>query len=71
MADRMDRIKQPICKHKPFGYVESGDAYDPAQRHASTVVCNREACIQDAKDWAEVITHKPARHVIWENKVKK
>ena len=36
-------------------------AGDPATGpYASTVVCAREECIADAKDWAETLTLLPA-----------
>lgn len=41
----------PKCKHKPKGRVTAGVlAHD--QPHASTYVCDRPACIADAREWA-------------------
>lgn len=42
-----------LCTHaKPIGYVSNQpDEYDHDRDHASTTVCEREACIEAAKAW--------------------
>lgn len=52
----------PLCNHKRKGIVEAGSS-EPGRNHASTTVCDREACIADAKEWAWAYTHEEARHI--------
>jgi hypothetical protein len=47
----------PRCDHSPTGRVSAGG---PDSAHASTYVCAREACIDDAKEWAQAVTRLPA-----------
>lgn len=42
-------LPDPKCRHKRKGIVKAGE-WDGA--HASTAVCDREACITDALEWA-------------------
>ena len=39
------------------------EAGDPDGAYASTQVCDRPECIEDAKAWAEAMVRLPARHV--------
>lgn len=50
----------PKCRHKRKGIVKAGE-WDG--RHASHAVCDRPACIEDAKEWAWAMTHLPARFI--------
>ena len=48
-------LPDPKCNHVRLTVrVTSGDASGP---HASVWVCEREACIEDAKAWAYANTH--------------
>lgn len=47
----------PKCHHVPAGRVTAGSLDGP---HASTYVCDRPACIEDAKEWAYSLTHMTA-----------
>lgn len=60
MSDRY-RLPDPKCKHAPKGRVYAGD---PDGAYASTYVCDRPACIDDAKAWAEAEMREPAQHVL-------
>jgi hypothetical protein len=53
-----DAIPEPKCNHKRKGLVTSG-SLDPGYVGplASHAVCDREACIADAKEWAYALTH--------------
>lgn len=51
---RYDRIPNPKCRHVAWGTVSAGNTSEGA--FASTVVCDREACIADAQEWAEAKT---------------
>jgi hypothetical protein len=53
------RLPDPKCKHAPTGRVYAGD---PQGAYASTYVCDRPACIEDAKAWAEAEMRLPAEH---------
>ena len=44
----------PKCRHKRKGIVKAGE-WDGA--HASTAVCDRAECIDDAMAWAKAVTH--------------
>ena len=50
----------PKCSHKRKGIVKAGE-WDGA--HASTAVCDRTECIEDAMEWAKTITHLDARFI--------
>lgn len=52
------RLPAPKCKHVPRGRVFAGDPENGPS--ASTYVCDRPACIEDAKEWAWAMTHQPA-----------
>lgn len=50
----------PICRHARRGTVAAGDV--ATDQHASTTVCDRPECIEDALAWAQQITGLPATH---------
>lgn len=54
------RLPDPKCKHKRRGRVVAGD---PEGVFASTDVCDRPGCIEDAQRWAEAEARQPARHL--------
>lgn len=61
MSDRY-RYPDPKCRHKRKGLVFAGGGEGEA--HASTQVCDRPECIEDAKAWVRAETrleptHKP------------
>lgn len=58
MHDRY-RLPDPKCNHAPKGRVSAGE---PDGAYASTYVCDRPACIEDAKEWAEAQVRQPAHH---------
>lgn len=53
------RIANPRCTHVRKGIVRAGD---PHGVYASTQVCDRDECIEDAKQWAYAQTHEQAEH---------
>lgn len=53
-------LPEPKCKHKRKGRVMAG-AFDGA--HASTYVCDRPECIEDAMAWAWATTHLQPTHI--------
>ena len=54
---RYDIKAGPKCTHARKGRVEAGDLMGIG---ASTIVCDRPACIADAKEWATALTHEEA-----------
>lgn len=50
-------LPDPKCTHKRKGIVKAGDY---AGVHASTYVCDRPECIEDAKQWAWATCHLEA-----------
>lgn len=48
------QLPNPLCRHKPKGFVSAGKREDGP--FASTMVCDREACVQDAQEWAAAKT---------------
>lgn len=54
------RLPDPKCSHAPKGRVSAGD---PKGANASTYVCDRPECIEDAKAWAEATCHEPAEFI--------
>jgi hypothetical protein len=51
-------LADPICDHDDLvTRVTAGDLYDGP--HASVWVCDREACVQDAINWAITLTRLP------------
>lgn len=59
----MARVTDPICTHARKGTVTSHpDSYVDGP-HAATNVCDREACIEDAKYWVRAISGKEPHHV--------
>lgn len=54
-------LPDPKCEHKPTGRVEAGDS--KSGPHASTYVCDRPACVEDAKEWARATTHLEAAYI--------
>lgn len=55
MTNARYRLPDPMCKHSPRKRVSAGDPKEVP--HASTYVCDREPCIEDAKAWARASTH--------------
>lgn len=59
MSRYTDAIPEPLCRkknHKPAGTVSNQpDGYDPERAHASTVICARVECQDDAREW--VLAH--------------
>lgn len=56
-------LPDPKCNHATrAGRVQAG-TFDGDGPHASVWVCSREACIADAKEWAEAQTRLPARFI--------
>lgn len=53
-------IPDPKCSHKPKGRVSGGDL---AEAGASTYVCDRPACIEDAKEWVWASCHQRGEFV--------
>ncbi|RYZ13467.1 MAG: hypothetical protein EOO70_08600 [Myxococcaceae bacterium] len=49
------KLPEPLCRHVPKGFVSAGDPTGEGA-FVSTVVCDREACIADATEWAEATT---------------
>jgi len=56
----MARVPGPKCRHARRGIVTAGGRGAP---HAATNVCDRAACIADARRWAQARTGQPARHI--------
>ena len=57
-------VPDPTCKHARKGVVTNQpDEYDQERPHASTAVCDREECIEDAKAWVWAITREAATHL--------
>lgn len=58
------RIKDPQCKHKRAGIVtshpEGFSPFNQSEGHAATSVCARDDCIEDAIEWASMISGRPA-----------
>lgn len=54
------RVPDPLCRHARKGRVAAGD---PDGAYASTSVCDREECIEDAKAWAFAVAREPAIHI--------
>ena len=48
------RLPDPKCQHVPKNRVSAGAI--SRGPHASTYVCDRPACIEDAKEWARAST---------------
>lgn len=46
-------LPDPKCRHKRRGRVQAG-SFEGA--HASTNVCDRPECVEDAKKWARATT---------------
>jgi hypothetical protein len=63
----MARGRQPRCNHKVrTGYVTNQpDGYDKTRAHASTMVCSREVCIEDAKRWVKAVTQEEGVLVLY------
>lgn len=60
MSDRYNS-PDPKCQHvERAGRVVAGSPEGP---HASTWVCSRPACIEDATEWAEAMTRLPAQFI--------
>ena len=61
------RIKDPKCKHARKGIVtshpEGFSPFNVAEGHAATNTCDRPACIEDAIEWASIISGRPAVYV--------
>ena len=57
MTDPADRYRfpDPLCSHKPTQRAHAGTHGETP--HASTYVCDRETCIEDAKAWVRATTH--------------
>ena len=53
------RLPDPKCRHARKGLVSAGE---PTGAYASTQVCDRPACIEDANAWATAVVREPARH---------
>jgi hypothetical protein len=62
MSDRY-RLPDPKCRHTWTQRVEAGEI-EGGGPYASTYVCDREACVQDAKAWAHASTHAKPRVVL-------
>lgn len=66
----MARVTDPICEHARKGIVTSHPPrlgmFDtaPDGAHAATNVCDREACIEDAKRWVRYLSGKEAHHIV-------
>jgi hypothetical protein len=52
-------LPEPRCRHKRKGIVFAGS---PDGVHASRTVCDRDACIADALEWARASTRLPATY---------
>ena len=50
-------LPDPKCHHRPTQRVTSGNLDDPNGTHASTYVCDRPGCVEDAKAWAFASSH--------------
>lgn len=55
------RLPDPKCSHSPKGRVTAGDIGSADGVHASTYVCDRGACIEDAIAWAQASTGLTAK----------
>lgn len=55
-----EQIPDPVCDHKTAGRVTAGDLQ---AAHASTYVCSRPGCIEDAMLWARSLTGLEAVYV--------
>ena len=57
-------LPNPKCRHVPKVRVSSHEDLVEANRakeaHASTLVCDRPACIEDAKEWVAASAHRDA-----------
>ena len=60
----MARVTDPICTHARKGTVSSHakGAYTDGP-HAATNVCDRTACIEDAKFWVRATSGMEPHHV--------
>lgn len=55
MTNTRYRLPDPTCRHSPRKRVGAGDPKEGP--HASTYVCDRGPCIEDAKEWVRASTH--------------
>lgn len=53
------QLPDPKCRHTPVQRVEAGNS--ASGPHAATYVCDRPACVDDAKAWAHASTHLAPR----------
>lgn len=56
-----ERVIDPLCNHSTefAGRVSSHEDLPSAgQAHASTYVCSRPDCVQDAEEWVRELTHR-------------
>lgn len=58
-----DRVLEPKCRHKRRGRVVSGE-YVKDEPYASTAVCDRPGCIDDAIRWANQTVLARSAHYI-------
>lgn len=56
------------CAHARTGVVTSHPGSYEGGSHASTNVCDRTECLEEATKWVERYTRKPAVHVLDEEK---
>lgn len=63
VSDR-HRLPNPKCRHVPKVRISSHEDLEAARRsneaHASTLVCDRPGCIEDAKEWVAASAHRDA-----------
>lgn len=60
-------LPDPKCNHRPVNRVTAG-VLGGTGPQASTYVCDREACIEDAKAWAYASTHLVPEVVVLPNR---
>ena len=61
-------LPDPKCRHKATRRVSSHldlqAGYESNEPFASTHVCDREPCLDDAKEWLRASTRRDAVHVV-------
>ena len=62
------RLPDPKCRHRPKLRVSSHEnlqaGFESGDPFASTLVCDRDGCVDDAKQWLWASTYRPDVHVV-------
>ena len=66
--NRRYQLPDPLCRHKATRRVSSHldleAGYESDEPFASTHVCDREMCLEDAKEWLRASTRRDAIFVV-------